>query len=304
MKKIICVAACLFCLVLLAAPAFADAIQWIPNGTELNWPPPAYSYDIPTVAYDINALGILADSLKWSIRAIASKSLWIMFLCMSVASIPMFFRHFLFTPLYDAVKRRGFNRKAKALDIRLNHDEIVAEKARDMELSNEARQLFRANNRDALIAQKVHDMEFNAEATDIYKRDNADMLSKRRIADMLQNFRDRKAFKRQNEDELIAEKVHDMEMSHKAKNLYDERNYDEEEEIAKQVRRMEVSLKAKERFHARNFDAEVEERIQQRLISHTAEMKYNELYSENYMEKKAQYQRLAKEYYDLTKYKR
>lgn len=386
MKKIMCCVTCLFCMAALAVPAFADAVQWIPDGTEINWPPPALSYEMPTIGYDVNALGILADSLKWSVRAIASKSFWILMLCTLIGCIPDIF-HIFFIDQFEirrGVRRRALNRRIKAEDIKQNHAEIVAEKVRDLELTNEAQQLFRMTNSEKLLTQRVRQMEFNAEATELFKRQNEELLSKRRISDMERNFFDRKQFKRDNRLELMRERefdlkeaasardlynledratilrrrLADMETSDNLRNFYRQAKYDEDEEIAQRIRRMELndrakdayreenaetlrerrlremetsksirdefeeshyseddaiarrlrcmeeSLKAKERFHDRNFDEEVEENIQRRLIYHSAEMEYNDRYPENYVEKRAQYQRLAKEYYDLTKYKR
>lgn len=353
-KSVFCVICCL--LVFMAVPALAETPQWIPPGTNIPWPPPTPTYDIPVIGYDVDTLGIVAESFKLSAKAIASKSLWLMFLCMSIGAIPMILRYFLFNPLKEGVRRRQFNRKVKAEDIRLNHDEVVADKARDMALSNEARQQFRAEHRDVLLTQKIHDMEFNAEATDLFKRQNSGLLSLRRIQDMKRNLDDRKAFKHQYEDAIIGEKVHDMEISSKARDIfkrenkdsiimqrvtdmennleatqnfksrnwdslvaakvrdmelnhearekYNELHYNEYEEIDKQARRMEVNLKAKGLFHSRNFDEEVSERIELRLISHAAEMEYNNRYPENYMEKRAQYEKMASDYYELKKYKR
>ena len=74
MKRIISCCICFLCLSVITIPAFADAPQWIPPGTKINWPPPPSNYTVPSIGYNTNSLEILVQSLKYTLRAIASKS--------------------------------------------------------------------------------------------------------------------------------------------------------------------------------------------------------------------------------------
>lgn len=304
LKKTICCAICFWCLMLAAVPAAAEPVQWIPEGTELNWPPPASSFEMPTIGYDTNALGIVAESVKISARAIGSKGFWLLMLCTLIGCIPDIFHIFFIDPfeVRRGVRRRVLNRRIKAEDIRQNHAEIVAEKVRDLELANEAQQLFRMMNSEKLLAQRVRQMEFNAEATEIFKRQNADTLSKRRIADMERNFFDRQKFKRDNRVELMMERrfdikeaesalelhkledrsnifrrrLADMETNDNLKSFYRQAKYDESADIAERMRRMELNDRAKDVYREQSADKIKNRRLREMEISKSIREEFNE----------------------------
>ncbi len=296
MKRIISCCICFLCLSVITIPAFADAPQWIPPGTKINWPPPPSNYTVPSIGYNTNSLEILVQSLKYTLRAIASKSFVIMMIFVLISSIPDIFFMFFIDPfeVYRGVRRRVLNRHIKAEDIKRHRGDIIAEKVRDMELHNEAQQLFRVLHKNDLMEQHVKQMEFNAEAAELYKQRNAEKISQRRISDMSRNFEDRYKFKRdnrvplmleraydmketasarelyksENRDSIIARKASDIEINNNARDAYRDEHIDSIQE--RKARDMGDHLEARALFHRANYENEIQERAYQQHISQKA----------------------------------
>lgn len=186
-----------------------------------------------------------------------------------VAAIPDIFHMFYFdqAEINRGVRRRMLNRRVKAADLNRNKGEILAEKVRDMEVQNEAQQMFRMLNSEKLIHQRVRQMEANAEATEIFKRENADRISERRISDMERSYLERKAFKRQNHVELMAEK-----------------RFDGQESAS--VRKVQ------------NFGTEVDDAVPQRVANEKEEGEQQAFTRDTDSEKKALHRKRAQDYYN------
>ena len=128
------------------------------------WPPPVY--DMPRVAYDGSAFGVMVDSLKITLGAITNTGFRIAGAMGSVILIAVFFYNLFLGNLRmnEGVFRRMWGRRVKALDRARNLDSIVDERVADMEVNLLAKNRFRLRHPHADLDERIYQREVSYQA--------------------------------------------------------------------------------------------------------------------------------------------